>query len=146
MLDFGYYNMDCMIGMKDFPDKYFDLAVVDPPYGIGESGAKNKTRSGGKNSTAKATAKDYKPFSGDDIKPASVEYFAELKRISKKQVIFGANHFIDNLPEPRNSSSWLVWDKENDANDFADCELAWSNVGGRSEYSDSNGMECFRAI
>lgn len=43
MLDFGYHNMDCTTGMKEFPDKYFDLAVVDVPYGIGESGAKNHT-------------------------------------------------------------------------------------------------------
>ena len=43
-MDFGYYNMDCMDGMKEFPDDYFDLAIVDPPYGIGENGDKNHTR------------------------------------------------------------------------------------------------------
>ena len=56
MLDFGYYNIDCMHGMKEFPDKYFDIAIVDPPYGIGENGDKNHTR--GK----LAKAKDYKAF------------------------------------------------------------------------------------
>jgi len=63
MLEFGFYNMDCMEGMKQFPDKYFDLAIVDPPYGIGESGSKNHTR--GK----LATAKNYKPFAGNDSHP-----------------------------------------------------------------------------
>lgn len=58
MMQPGFYNMDCMDGMKQFPDKFFDLAIVDPPYGIGESGKKNHTR--GK----LATAKDYAPFWG----------------------------------------------------------------------------------
>ena len=61
MLDFGYYNMDCMQGMKEFPDKYFDLAIVDPPYGIGENGDKNHTR------CKLAKAKNYKAFSGMDL-------------------------------------------------------------------------------
>ena len=63
MLDFGYYNMDCMEGMKQFPDKYFELAIVDPPYGIGENGSKNHTR------TRLAKAKNYKAFAGWDLKP-----------------------------------------------------------------------------
>lgn len=78
MLDFGYYNMDCMDGMKEFPDKYFDLAVVDPPYGIGENGDKNKTR--GK----LAKAKDYKPFAGKDTAPPNkitLKNCSELARI-----------------------------------------------------------------
>lgn len=88
MLDYGYHNMDCMIGMKQFPDKYFDLAVVDVPYGIGESGDKNHTR--GK----LAVSKDYKPFSGNDLKSPDDIYFRELFRVSKNQIIWGANHFI----------------------------------------------------
>ncbi len=59
MLDFGYYNMDCMDGMKEFPDQYFDLAVVDPPYGI------NVDTNGRKKKRSKlAIARDYKPFAG----------------------------------------------------------------------------------
>ena len=119
MLDFGYYNMDCMEGMRQFPDKYFDLAIVDPPYGIGESGSKNHSR--GK----LATAKDYKAFHGDDIQPPDEEYFAELFRVSKNQIIWGANHFISKIPI--DSHCWIVWDKENGENDFADCELAWTS-------------------
>lgn len=119
MLDFGFYNMDCMEGMRQFPDKYFDLAIVDPPYGIGESGKKNKSR--GK----LAIAKDYKPFIGDDLDSPNVDYFSELFRVSKNQVIFGANHFITKIS--KDSSCWIVWDKNNHGNDFADCELAWTS-------------------
>ena len=119
MLDFGYYNMDCMQGMKEFPDKYFDLAIVDPPYGIGENGDKNHTR--GK----LAKSKNYKAFSGNDIEPPDKEYFDELFRISKNQIIWGANHFISKIPY--DSSCWIVWDKDNGDNDFADCELAWTS-------------------
>lgn len=119
MLDFGFYNMDCMKGMKEFPDKYFELAIVDPPYGIGQSGEKNKTR--GK----LAIAKDYKPFYGGDNAAPSSEYFKELFRVSENQIIFGANHFIEMIPY--NSSCWIVWDKDNGLSDFADCELAWTS-------------------
>lgn len=119
MLDFGYYNMDCMQGMKQFPDKYFDLAIVDPPYGIGENGSKNYTR--GK----LAKAKNYKAFAGMDSAPPSENYFTELFRVSKKQIIWGANHFISKIPY--DSSCWIVWDKDNGENDFADCELAWTS-------------------
>ena len=110
--------MDCMQGMKEFPDKYFDLAIVDPPYGIGENGDKNHTRS------KLAKAKNYKAFSGNDIEPPSKEYFDELFRVSKNQIIWGANHFISKIPY--DSSCWIVWDKDN-TGDFADCELAWTS-------------------
>lgn len=119
LLDFGFYNMDCMVGMRQFPDKYFDLAVVDPPYGIGENGDKNHSR--GK----LAIAKNYKAFAGADREPPPPEYFKELFRVSKNQIIFGANHFISRMPF--DSSCWIVWDKENGNSDFADCELAWTS-------------------
>ena len=105
--------------MKQFPDKHFELAVVDPPYGIGEDGSKNHTR--GK----KAKSKDYKGFIGKDFEPPSIEYFTELLRVSKNQIVWGANHFITRILI--DSSCWLIWDKENGETDFADCELAWSS-------------------
>lgn len=112
--------MDCMEYMRTLPDKTFDLAVVDPPYGIGESGKNNKSR------TKLAKAQDYKPFAGLDKSPPNKECFLELARVSKNQIIFGANHFADKLPHPA-SSCWIVWDKENGGNDFADCELAYTS-------------------
>lgn len=87
MLDFGYYNIDCMQGMKEIPDKYFDLAIVDPPYGIKENGDKNHTRG------RLAKAKNYKAFSGMDLKPPSEKYFDELFRVSKKSNYMGRKSF-----------------------------------------------------
>jgi site-specific DNA-methyltransferase (adenine-specific) len=114
------FNMDCIKFMQTLPDKIYDLAIVDPPYGIGESGKTNHSR----NKLAKA--KKYKPFEGEDKNAESIEYFIELKRISKNQIIWGANHFIKNIPNA-NSSCWIVWDKVNGESDFADCELAYTS-------------------
>jgi len=114
-----YTNEDCMTGMARYPDKHFDLAIVDPPYGIGENGDKNHSRS------KRAVAKNYKSFSGFDSEPPDCEYFQQLRRVSKNQIIFGANHFISQIPF--DSSCWIVWDKVNGDNDFADCELAWTS-------------------
>jgi site-specific DNA-methyltransferase (adenine-specific) len=105
--------------MAKYPDGYFELVIVDPPYGIGESGKTNKTR--GK----LAVSKNYKSFAGDDLKAPDTKYFQELKRISKNQIIWGANHFISKIPF--DSSCWIVWDKDNGETDFADCELAYSS-------------------
>lgn len=113
---------DCMNdenGLPSYPDKYFDLAIVDPPYGIGEDGGKNHTRDG------LALPKNYKPFFGNDKTAPTIEYFKELRRVSKNQIVWGANHFISRLPY--DSPAWIVWDKENGENDFADCELAWTS-------------------
>jgi len=108
--------MDYMAGV---PDKYFDLAIIDVPYGIGENGDRNKSR------CKLATSKDYKAFAGGDVSSPEKTYFDELLRISKNQIVWGANHFISKMP--LDSSCWLVWDKDNGMNDFADCELAWSS-------------------
>ena len=105
--------------MARYPDKYFDLAIVDPPYGIGEDGSRNKSR--GKF----AISKNYKSFAGNDLNAPEKEYFNELKRISKNQIIWGANHFISKIPF--DSSCWIVWDKDNGETDFADCELAYTS-------------------
>jgi site-specific DNA-methyltransferase (adenine-specific) len=110
-------NEDNMKLMARYEDNYFDLAIVDPPYGIGESSNDNKSRS------KLGKSKDYGNKNWDDNAP-NKEYFKELKRVSKNVIIWGANHFIENIPSA-NSSCWIVWNKENGENDFADCELAY---------------------
>jgi len=113
-------NADCMDYMKTCKDNEFDLAIVDPPYGIGENGDRNKSR--GK----LAKAQDYKSFAGGDTNAPEVEYFEQLKRVSKNQIIWGANHFVERIPAA-SSPSWVVWDKQNGKSDFADCELAYTS-------------------
>lgn len=112
-------NIDCMEFMAGCEDNSFDLAIVDPPYGIGENGDRNKSR--GK----LAVAKDYKSFAGGDIEPPKPIYFEQLQRISKNQIIWGANHFMQNIAA--GSPCWIVWDKQTGASDFADCELAYTS-------------------
>lgn len=111
-------NEDNMLLMARYPDNHFDLAIVDPPYGIGEDGLKNHSR------TKATKAKKYTPKDWDNKAP-NKEYFTELKRVCKNQIIFGANHFIENIPNA-NSSCWIVWDKDN-TGDFADSELAYAS-------------------
>ena len=146
------YNMDCIEGMKQYHDNHFDLAVVDPPYGIGEDGRKSKGRTTRKDGTIRngidkrngATiyrkTADYSEKQWDENAP-NKEYFNELVRVSKNQIIWGANHFIENIPNA-NSSGWIVWNKVNGDSDFSDCELAWTsfNKGVRKFDFMWNGM------
>lgn len=123
-------NYDCMNILWKLPDKCFDLAIVDPPYGIGENGSKNKNRSNrtkfkGHHNKNIVKSTYYHSFAGNDSKPMCPEYFNQIFRISKNQIIWGANHFIELIN--KNSSCWIVWDKDNGNNDFADCELAWTS-------------------
>jgi len=120
------YLGDCMELMASLPDKSIDLAIVDPPYGIGMDG---KFGSGGKNVSGLGKknpdwiAKQWKAF--NDIAP-SVEYFNELFRVSKDQIIWGANNFISRMPI--DSVCWIVWDKcKPEGISFSDCELAWTS-------------------
>lgn len=113
--------------MSTFPSKYFDLGVIDPPYGIKEDGKSNHTRSharahnNGRGKIIQSTK--YTPKEWDN-EPESDEYFKELFRVTKNQIILGANHFISKIPY--DSSCWIVWDKET-GGDFADAELAWTS-------------------
>lgn len=93
-----------------------DAVVTDPPYGIGEAAGKNKSRS------KLAPAKDYGDDEWDNSTPPAAT-FKLMREISKHQIIFGGNYF--ELPPAK---CWLVWDKLNGENDFADCELAWTNL------------------
>jgi DNA modification methylase len=93
-----------------------DAVVTDPPYGIGEARNDNASRS------CLAASRDYGVSAWDD-KPITAETLAKLLEISNCQIIFGGNYLA--VPP---SSCWLVWDKKNGMNDFADCELAWTNL------------------
>ena len=108
-------NEDNMELMSRYPDKYFDLAIVDPPYGIG---AAKQIDLGNSNKKVKHKKKDW-----DNAIPTS-EYFSELFRVSKNQIIWGGNYFIEHL---KNTRCFIVWNKENGTNNMADCELAWTS-------------------
>ena len=162
MLDFGFYNMDCMDGMKQFPDKYFDLAIVDPPYGDGGAHGSDKTRAG---SAECSTVIDHlhssqrkrerekvartggtwaskfgKKIISWDTAPKQ-DYFQELFRVSRNQIIWGGNYFY--LPPTR---CFLVWKKHIPENfSMAMCEYAWTSFNANAkvfEYPsiDNSGM------
>lgn len=118
------HNCDNMEFMAKIPDKYFELAIVDPEYGIGV--AKNGYSTAGDGGKKQLVNRKKHTPKQWDSKPAPIRYFKELKRISKNQIIWGANHFIENIPNA-NSSSWIVWNKENGDFSTTDCELAWTS-------------------
>ena len=110
------YHADCMDIMKEYPDKYFDLAIVDPPYGINYAKRKEKN----KKSKIKYTPKNW------DNKTPNEHYFNELFRVSKYQIIWGGNYFLDILG---NSKGMICWDKcQPEGLDQAMCEFAWTNI------------------
>ena len=116
------YNADCLDIMRKMPDKSVDLVITDPPYGIRENNEHNLSRGTSSPKWKRGKPTDYGHFDWDNEQP-SAEYFDEIFRISKNQVIFGGNHF--GLPA---TSCIIVWDKEN-SGDFADAELAWTSFG-----------------
>lgn len=129
-------NADCMDILKQLPDKCVDLVLTDPPYGINISNNMGR-RKGDKHS-------DYKKCDWDNEAPKR-EVFNEIIRVSKNQIIWGANHFISNIPF--NSSCWLVWDKlfSEDVS-FASCELAYTSfksVVKRYRLSSQQGIDRF---
>lgn len=119
--------MDCMQGMKEFPDKYFDLAIVDPPYGRKEHGGRNRSGYVRQKNGSKIFVKDgqYENRKWDN-EPPSEEYFNELMRVSKNQIIFGCNYFDYPLIGGR-----IVWDKCNDGSDQSDAEIAYCSMNDR---------------
>jgi len=100
---------DCLEAMKEMPDNTYDLAIVDPPYGIGVT--KNKR-------LVNSSKKDW----DNEIPPK--EYFVELQRVSKNQIIWGGNYFIEHL---QNTRCFINWDKLNHSHTYADCEMAWTS-------------------
>lgn len=119
-------NVDCMEYMRTLPDKAFDLAIVDPPYGIGEDGG--KSRSGfvtQKNGNRLYVEDGHYEKIGFDIAPPRQAFFDELFRVSKAQIIWGANYFT--LPR----AGAIVWDKCNDGSDQSDGEIAFNSLTSR---------------
>ena len=120
-------NIDCMEAMAQMPDNAFDLAIVDPPYGIKQQ-----------KQSMYRPKKDNKCW--DNFIPTE-NYFNELKRVSKYYIIWGGNYFVDYL---QNSRCWLVWNKKNGGNNMSDCELAYTNFNSsvrmftRSHIEDHN--------
>ncbi len=110
-------NMDCMNYMKTIPDKFFELAIVDPPYGIGFGDYERGSM--GLRTKERYTKNGKKRW--DDTIPTS-KYFIELKRISKNQIIWGGNYF--DLPP---TQCFIFWYKQNPVPNFADGEYAWTS-------------------
>lgn len=127
MLDFGYYNMDCIDGMKQFPDKYFDLALVDPEFGRKEDGRKKRSKYIMQKNKRMLYVSDggYEKRNWDNT-PAGKEYFDELLRVSKHQIIFGVNYFNYPLVGGR-----IIWDKCNDGSSQSDAEIAFNSLTTR---------------
>lgn len=127
MTDYGFYNMDCMDGMKQYPDQYFDLAIVDPAYGRKEHGGKNRGKYVQQKNGAKifVSGGDYENRNWDNAPPAR-EYFDELIRVSKNQIIWGCNYFDYPFGPGR-----IIWDKCNDGSDQSDAEIAYNSLTDR---------------
>jgi site-specific DNA-methyltransferase (adenine-specific) len=114
---------DCMALMARYPDKHFDLAIVDPPYGIGQHGGHSNTQH-----TVKAA--------WDNETPPQ-EYWSELFRVSRNQIVWGGNYF--EMPPRR---GWIVWDKRPMPPSFASCELAWTSYDrNAATWSGKTGNE-----
>lgn len=115
------FNEDCMKGMARYPDKYFDLAVVDPVYGGVKQGGYMKNQSGG------GVGPHHKYHTEIWIQEKTgKEYFDELFRVSKNQIIWGGNYFCEEIA--RDSQCWIIWDKcHTEGIKFADAELAWTS-------------------
>lgn len=123
------FNMDCIEGMKQYANNYFELAIVDPPYGIGYDGQRESTsKHGGR--------KSYE-FKGWDDKIPDEIYFTELFRVSKNQIIWGANYFTKYLPS---SMGWIFWDKGQRICN-SDGELAFSSFNKALRVAEYNRVE-----
>ena len=110
---------DCLEAMRAMPDNAYDLAIVDPPYGLGIDGQKKSLSKNPKHNRKEHTHK------GWDSSIPSKEYFEELMRVSAEQIIWGANYFVKHLQN--GTKGWVVWDKLQHGLTMSDCELAYSS-------------------
>ena len=127
------YNLDCMQGMKEFPDGFFDLAIVDPPYGIGIDGQRKRVCRNPKHNRKEHSRE------GWDNKPPTEEYFRELERVSREQIIWGGNYFVPMLKQAH--KGWLVWDKGQRGLSMSDCELAYTSFDTPTRIFTLNRVE-----
>jgi site-specific DNA-methyltransferase (adenine-specific) len=122
MLKSGFYNMDCMDGMAQFPDKFFELAIVDPPYAVGASDGSFGNR-GYDSKTSRL-----KHYANHDKTPDK-QYFDELFRVSKNWIVWGANYY----PQYFEHTGAVIWHKKND-NPLSDCEIAFQSLNKVVKY------------
>lgn len=113
---------DCLDVMRGMADGSADCIVTDPPYGI-RADRKQGNRADKQHGKAWAKSTNYGVTAWDDARPPA-EAFAEMLRVGRDAVVFGGNYFTDALPP---SASWIVWDKDNGTNSYADFELAWTS-------------------
>lgn len=134
------FNEDCMELMARYPDKHFDLAVVDPPYGIGVDNSNKRTKPDRPNSQ---NYPDFRYHKADwDNSAPEATYFDELFRVSKIQIIFGANYFCKFLPH---RFGWIFWNKLNGVdNNFSDGEFAFCSKGVQSRYFECSVFDSTR--
>jgi len=127
-------NEDNMLLMARYPDNYFDLAIVDPPYGIGADKAQN---AGGE----KWGYKEYKKTDWDNSIP-SAEYFKELFRVSKNQIVWGGNYMTEFLHP---SMGWIIWDKGQRGFSLADGEMAWTSFNKAMRIFEFSRAGCIKS-
>lgn len=130
-------NEDCIELMKRYPDKYFDLAVVDPPYGIGIDGQKEIININ--NPKANRKAHSFKEWDSDI---PELIYFHELERVSKEQIIWGANYFVKHLT--KGTKGWIVWYKGQEGLTMSDAELAYSSFNCATRVVKINRVELLK--
>lgn len=123
----NFINTDCVNFMKSKPDGFYDLAIVDPPYGIDNKKLLSLRGYTGKGCPMNKRMRE--ASSEWDVKPTA-EYFNELFRVSKNQIIWGGNYFTDMLPPTR---EWLIWNKEKYSFKHSAFEMAWTSFNGVSK-------------
>jgi site-specific DNA-methyltransferase (adenine-specific) len=138
-------NEDNMELMARYPDKYFDLAIVDPPYGIGADEAQNnaaeqRIKANGKSKAGKGY-KLYKKSEWDNDIP-NAEYFKELQRVSKNQIVWGGNYMTEFLPP---SMGWIIWDKGQRGFSLADGEMAWTSFNKAMRIFEFSRAGCIKS-
>lgn len=131
------YKMDNLEGMRGIPDGFFDIGIVDPPYGLGIDGQKEQKQ----NRNPKHNRKGHAKQGWDNAIPGP-EYFAELFRVTKNQIIWGANYFVEHLA--KGTKGWVVWYKGQEGLTMSDAELAYSSFDSPTRVVKINRVELLK--